>query len=70
MKKFKRDLMVFPLLVVALIMGAVFVAKASEPPTDSDADGLADAWEMAYFGALGYGATDDPGSVGRTLLNS
>src|SRR6185437_5757825 len=28
--------------------------------TDTDADGLPDAWEMQYFGTLAYGANDDP----------
>ena len=37
---------------------------------DSDADGLPDVWEDQYLGTRSYGATDDPGSVGRTLLNS
>jgi hypothetical protein len=37
---------------------------------DSDGDGLPDAWEQKYFGSLVYGAADDPGSVGRTLLQS
>jgi hypothetical protein len=38
--------------------------------SDSDADGLPDAWELKYFGTLGYGAGDDPGAVGRTLSAS
>lgn len=29
-------------------------------PDDTDADGLADAWETAHFGGLSYNATDDP----------
>ena len=37
---------------------------------DLDGDGLPDAWELKYFGTLSYGATDDPGGVGRTLLQS
>lgn len=37
---------------------------------DSDNDGLPDAWEQKYFGSLSHGATDDPGSVGRTLQQS
>lgn len=28
--------------------------------TDSDGDGLPDAWEMQYFGTLSYGPNDDP----------
>jgi hypothetical protein len=38
--------------------------------TDADADGLPDAWELQQLGTLGYGAGDDPGAVGRTLLQS
>ena len=37
---------------------------------DSDNDGLPDAWELKYFGAIVYGASADPGVVGRTLLQS
>ncbi len=37
---------------------------------DSDGDGLSDAWEMKYLGTLSYGANDDPGHVGHTLLQS
>ncbi len=37
---------------------------------DNDSDGLPDAWERQYFNTLGYGPTDDPGNVGRTLLQS
>jgi hypothetical protein len=37
---------------------------------DSDGDGLPDAWELKNLGTLTYGATDDPGAVGRTLLQS
>ncbi len=29
-------------------------------PSDSDADGLDDAWELTSFGNLSYGANDDP----------
>ena len=38
--------------------------------TDTDGDGLPDDWERQYFGTLGYGPGDDPGNVGRTLLQS
>jgi hypothetical protein len=31
---------------------------------DSDGDGLPDSWEMAYFGALSYGAGSDPDNDG------
>jgi hypothetical protein len=37
---------------------------------DSDDDGLSDTWEVKYLGTLSYGANDDPGAVGRTLLQS
>ena len=37
---------------------------------DSDNDGLADDWEVKYLGTLNYGPMDDPGGVGRTLLQS
>lgn len=37
---------------------------------DIDGDGLNDAWEMKQLGTLSYTASDDPGSVGRTLLQS
>ncbi len=30
------------------------------PITDTDADGLDDAWELAHFGTLNYGPLDDP----------
>lgn len=33
---------------------------------DSDNDGLADEWEMFYFGTLEYGAEDDPDGDGLT----
>lgn len=35
---------------------------------DSDGDGLPDAWEMAYFGTLAYGANDDPDRDGYSNL--
>jgi hypothetical protein len=35
---------------------------------DSDLDGLDDAWEMANFGTLAYGANDDPDGDGLTNL--
>jgi subtilisin family serine protease/subtilisin-like proprotein convertase family protein len=34
------------------------------PMTDTDHDGLDDAWEMAHFGSLLYGAQDDPDGDG------
>lgn len=44
------------------------MAKYINP--DADGDGLPDSWEDQYLGTRDYGATDDPGSVGRTLLQS
>lgn len=38
------------------------------PPVDSDGDGLADAWEIQYFGNLGQGANGDPDGDGLTNL--
>ncbi|MDO8543893.1 MAG: LamG-like jellyroll fold domain-containing protein [Opitutaceae bacterium] len=35
-----------------------------------DEDSLPGAWELKYLGTLDYGAGDDPGGVGRTLLQS
>jgi hypothetical protein len=40
------------------------------PIVDVDGDALDDAWEVRFLGALDYGATDDPGAVGRPLLTS
>jgi subtilisin family serine protease/subtilisin-like proprotein convertase family protein len=34
------------------------------PIMDTDADGLDDRWEMAYFGTLAYGPADDPDQDG------
>lgn len=35
--------------------------------TDSDGDGLPDAWEQYYFGNLNFSGTDDPDADGVTL---
>jgi hypothetical protein len=35
---------------------------------DTDGDGLADTWEMTYFGSLGQGALDDPDADYATNL--
>lgn len=35
---------------------------------DTDADGLADEWELLHFGTLAYGAQDDPDGDGLTNL--
>ncbi|MDO8544176.1 MAG: LamG-like jellyroll fold domain-containing protein [Opitutaceae bacterium] len=37
------------------------------PIIDTDGDGLDDGWEQKYLGTLGYGASEDPGGIGRTL---
>lgn len=42
----------------------VQVAFAAPADTDADADGLADAWEVSYFGNLGQGPTGDPDGDG------
>jgi len=47
---------------------AALMAKYIDP--DADADGLPDAWEDQQLGTRTYGPTDDPGGVGRTLLQS
>ena len=39
-------------------------------PADSDSDGLPDAWEIRHLGTLGLTGSEDPGNVGRTLLQS
>ncbi len=38
------------------------------PTTDSDGDGLPDSWELAYFGNLSQGATNDPDGDGFNNL--
>lgn len=49
------------------ISGIVRAADAMMPSNyDSDGDGLPDAWEKKYFGALTYGANDDPDKDGYT----
>ncbi|HWA27858.1 MAG TPA: LamG-like jellyroll fold domain-containing protein [Lacunisphaera sp.] len=44
--------------------------QTTSVPVDTDADGLADVWEQQYLGSLNYGPNDDPGGIGRTLLQS
>jgi hypothetical protein len=48
--------------VLALSIGSPFI--------DTDADGLPDSWEAQYFGSLDYGPNDDPGGMGRTIMQS
>ncbi len=36
----------------------------SSPDNDTDLDGLADSWELHYFGSLAYGGSDDPDGDG------
>ncbi len=45
---------------------ATFTVEA--PPADIDGDGLADAWELLYFGNLNQGASDDPDGDGLNNL--
>lgn len=70
MKRFKTVERSFLTLLVMALMGGAILAFAQPPPADSDNDGLPDAWEQQYLGALSLGAADDPGAVGRTLLQS
>ncbi len=37
-------------------------------PSDTDADGLPDAWELHWFGSLAQGPADDPDGDGRSNL--
>jgi hypothetical protein len=47
-----------------------FVSSENPLFTDSNNNGIDDAWEMAHLGSLAYGANDDPGSIGYTLLQT
>ncbi|MDI1248811.1 MAG: hypothetical protein PSV13_08110 [Lacunisphaera sp.] len=47
---------------------AALMAKYINP--DADSDGLPDTWEDQQLGTRTYGPSDDPGAVGRTLLQS
>jgi hypothetical protein len=42
--------------------------NGSSNPSDTDADGLPDAWENLHFGSLGFGASDDPDGDGFNNL--
>ena len=42
------------------------VGKAVQALTDTDADGMDDAWEVQHFGDLSQGGNDDFGSDGMT----
>jgi hypothetical protein len=37
---------------------------------DTNNNGIPDSWEIQYLGNLSYGASADPGGVGRTILQS
>jgi len=39
------------------------------PPSDSDHDGLPDAWELAHFGNLNYDGSSDPNHKGVNLFS-
>jgi len=45
-------------------------STTSQDGSDTDRDGLSDAWEQQYLATLSFGSADDPGGVGRTLLQS
>lgn len=46
--------------VLALLLVVVLASRNIVADEDSDQDGLPDWWELEYFGALSYGADDDP----------
>ena len=48
------------LCVLALFLLAALLPRGIVADGDSDSDGLADWWELHYFGDLSYGADDDP----------
>jgi hypothetical protein len=43
---------------------------SSSDGSDTDADGLPDAWELQYLATTSFSGQSDPGSVGRTLSES
>lgn len=51
-------------------LSQVVFSTSSALAGDSDGDGLVDSWEQRYLGTLTFNGSDDPGSVGRTLLQS
>ena len=50
------------------IAGQTFTITQYYLNSDTDRDGLPDDWEIAYFGNLGQGASDDPDGDGLTNL--
>jgi hypothetical protein len=58
-----------PVIVVVNGLGSNAITFTVEiPPADIDGDGLADAWELLYFGNLNQGANDDPDGDGLNNL--
>jgi Bacterial Ig domain/Carboxypeptidase regulatory-like domain/IPT/TIG domain/Beta-propeller repeat/Bacterial TSP3 repeat len=58
-----------PVLVVVNGLASNAITFIVElPPVDTDGDGLADAWELQYFGNLSQGPTDDPDGDGVNNL--
>lgn len=51
-------------------LSQVVFTTTSSLAGDNDGDGLVDAWELQYLGTLNYAGSDDPGGVGRTLVQS
>jgi hypothetical protein len=54
----------------ASYVDAISAGPTSPLTDDTNANGIPDSWEMQYLGTLNHTATDDPGGVGRTLLQS
>ena len=58
-----------PVIVVVSGLASNSITFTVElPPADIDGDGLADAWELLYFGNLNQGANDDPDGDGQNNL--
>lgn len=65
----QRDAWGVALRRVSFVMGAVDrEVVAWFFASDSDSDGIDDAWEHYYLNGLSYGATNDPNGDGFTLL--